>query len=315
MPIPLHTPTHTTGPIPVDRIDPDPDQPRKHFDETALNDLTESIRAIGQLQPIAVRIDPTTDRYRIVAGERRWRAAQRAGLTHLQAVVLHLDDDQVLPAAVAENVGRADMTPMEEAVAFRRLADAGHTRDEIARMCGRSVEYVGYRIDLLNLIAPAREALNRGHLLVGTAWYVAKLSAAGQQRFLSKLVRGDFPTARDAEAFAQACRVVEDNRQDGFFAVEEMTEERRAQVHQRRRQVTSKVDRLAGAGEILLELARTDPAELALLLEGLPGGVAGYRMRAEHLRDAAGKAVAILRKAAAIVAAATPDSLTPGTIF
>jgi ParB/RepB/Spo0J family partition protein len=261
-------------------------------------------------------LDDNFDRWVIVAGERRWRAAQLAGLTHLHALVHHdLADADVLPRAVAENLGRADMTPMEEAEAFSRLAAAGYDRAEIAAMCGKTVEYVGYRIDLLALTDACAEALNVGHLPVGTAWYVAKLTPAGQQRFLRKWVRGEFATARDAEAFVQACRSAEEHTQGGFFQIEEMSPERREQVETQRRRVTSRIDRLAGAGQILQDLATTDPNELALVLAGLPGGVGGYRMRVDHLRDMASKAAATLRRAGAIAAAAGPDHNHTDTIF
>ncbi len=216
-------------------------------------------------------------------------------------------DYPAMARAVAENLGRKDMTPMEEARAFRRLTDAGCTIDRVAELSGKSREYVGYRIDLLNLIGPAQEALNKGHLLVGTAWYVTRLTPASQQRFLSKFVRGEFATARDAEAFAQACRNAEENEQGGLFGAAEVSDEHRELVATRRRTVTGKMDRLAAAGQILADLAGMDTVELAEALAGAPGGVGAYLMRAEHLRDLAGKTAAKLRKAKALAAAATPD--------
>jgi len=309
-----HDVTHRL--VEVSRIDRDPDQPRKHFDEAELQNLAASMAELGQLQSITVRYHRGTRRFTLVAGERRWRAAQLAGITELHAIVLHdIDDADVLPRAVAENLGRVDMTPMEEANAFARLEAAGYDRPAIAAMSGKSVEYVGYRIDLLDLIGPAQEALNASHLPVGTAWYVARLSPAAQQRFLRKWVRGEFPTVRDAEAFAAACRTVEANPQDDLFAVETMTDERREQIVARRRQVTSRIDRLATAGEILADLAHADPAELALVLAGTPGGVPGHQMRVQHLRDAASKALATLRRASGLAAAATPDNLIPDTLL
>jgi ParB/RepB/Spo0J family partition protein len=306
--------------IPVGQIDRDPTQPRQHFDPAALDELAESMLTVGQLQPVVVRLAVVrtqagrfeAPRYVLVMGERRLRAALLAGITTLRAMVSHDDASTILAQQMAENMGRVDMTPMEEAAGFARLTADGYEVPQIAAMCGKSVEYVGYRIELLNLIDSAQEALNRGHLLVGTAWYVARLSPAAQQRFLHKLVRGEFPTARDAEAFAQACRNAETNQQTDIFGeANEMSEERKAKVTADRARLVRKVDQLANAGQILSDLARTDPAELALLLASLPGGVTGYRLRAEHIRDAASKAAAALRKAGALAAVAGID--TPPT--
>lgn len=310
--------------IPVDRIDRNPTQPRKVFTDSQLDEQAMSMLKLGQLQPISVTYDRSTRRYTLLMGERRWRAAQRTAdpqwraahdvddrpaITHLQAVVEHgLADADVLPRQIAENTSRVSMTPMEEAEGFKRLADDGWEYPEIADVSGKSVEYVGFRIDLLGLIEPAQAALNAGHLPVGTSWYVAKLSPAGQQRFLTKYVRGEFPSIRDAEAFAQAVRNAEQNEQSGLFDAAEMSDEQRERIARERKRLTTKVDRLAAAGEVLAELASTPPDELAVILAGLPGGVGAYRMRAEHIRDAASKAVSTLRKAGAIAAAATPDS-------
>lgn len=300
--------------IPVDRIDRHPGQPRTDFPERELDELAASMRASGQLQPIAVTYNPATRRYTLISGERRWRAAQRpdpttgATIATLHALVEYgLTDDEVFARAVAENSARKDMTPMEEANAFHRLEEYGYPIERIVEVSGKTIEYVTYRLGLLNLIPAAQEALNKGHLLVGTAWYVRLLSPAAQQRFLRKLVRGEFATPRDAEAFAQACRNAEQAEQDGLFGATEVTEERREAITARRRQVTGKMDRLASAGQILADLAAMDVADLAEALAGAPGGVGAYLMRAEHLRDLAGKTAATLRKAKALAAAATPD--------
>lgn len=295
-------------------IEADPDQPRKLFDADSLTRLGKSMAKLGQLQPIAVR-PAGPGRYRLIAGERRWRAAQLVGLTHLHTMIFDLDEHDVLPRAVAENLGRVDMTPLEEAAAFAELEADGWTRTDVAEIAGKSVQYVGYRIDLLNLIGPAREALNRGHLRLNSAWYVCRLSPTAQQTFLHKLVRGEFATAADEAAFAQACRLAENNVQDGFFAMQEMTDEHRAKVAGDRQRIKTRVDRLAGAGQVLYDLSRTDPAELAQLLAGLPGGVAAYRQRIEHLRDLAAKTVSTLRRAAAIAAVAGVDTPAGGAMF
>ena len=296
--------------IEVGRIDPDPDQPREHFDEAELRELAASLASRGQLTPITVRYVRASRRYIIVAGERRWRAAQIAQIRELHALIVDLDNpDDILAAQIAENLGRADMTPSEEAKAFKRLADAGWEVEKIAEASGKSAAYVGYRIDLLQLIGPAREALDKGHLPIGTAWYVSKLSTDAQQRFLRKFVRGDFATPRDAEMFAQACRdnEREDAEQTTLIQLETLSEEEREKFEKKRSRVTARFDRLAGAGEVLAEIAAADPNELAQLLAALPGGVDAYKLRVDHLKQVAGKAAATLLKAKAIAAALSVD--------
>jgi ParB family transcriptional regulator, chromosome partitioning protein len=237
------------------------------------------------------------------------RAAQlpEAGpLTHLLAVVVDVPAGQVLARATAENLGRADMTVIEEAAAFHRLAtDDGFTHQEIADMVGKSVQYVRYRTELLNLVPAAKEALTRGHMSVNTAWYVCRLSINAQHTFLRKLARGEFSNADAAAAFAQACREREVVDQGGLFDVVEMSDEEREQVAARRRTIVRKVDQLGRAGAILHDLASADPVDLARLLAAEPGGVAGYIQRLDALRDTAAKAVSKLVKARAVAEAAT----------
>lgn len=110
--------------IPVAKIEADPDQPRKQFTEEELAELATSMQKLGQLQPVAVRKTTKAGHYRLVVGERRWRAAQQGGIEELAAMVWEMDDETAFIAQVAENVNRQDMTPMEEAAAYQRLAQA-----------------------------------------------------------------------------------------------------------------------------------------------------------------------------------------------
>ncbi|WP_328434553.1 DUF3560 domain-containing protein [Streptomyces sp. NBC_00425] len=309
--------------VAVDRIDRDASQPREEFDQAKLEELAGSMRKLGQLQPVSLRYNPGTKRFTLIMGERRWRAAQMAGLTELDAVVVHgvqEGDRETLAKQVAENVGRADMTPIEEAKSFKRLLDAEYTLDEVAEMCGKSTSYIGWRVDLLRLCDAAQEALGKGHLPVGMAWYVSLLSCDNQMRFLAKYARGAFPNDRAAEEFVKACRAEEKRRseQGSFFVLADETaqadggtqeeipgahdvsEEERERIGMERSTLTKKIDRLSTAGEILSELATADPEELALLLGGTPGGVAGHELRIEHLKKLIGKASSNLRKAQAI---------------
>ncbi|MFF0395172.1 ParB/RepB/Spo0J family partition protein [Streptomyces sp. NPDC005248] len=326
--------------IPTDRIDRDPSQPREEFDQAKLEELAGSMRQLGQLQPISVRYVPSARRYVLIMGERRWRAAKMAGLTEMTALVLHgvqEGDRETLAKQVAENVGRADMTAMEEAKSFKRLEKAEYTVDEIAEMCGKSAAYVGWRLDLLRLCEPAQVALGKGHLPVGMAWYVAQLSCDNQMRFLSKYARGAFANDRDAEAFVKATRAEEERResQGSFFVLADETtakggdgqqlipgahdvpEEERERIAADRSKLTKKIERLSTAGEILAELATADPEELALLLAGTGGGVAAHLHRIEHLRGLTTKVIKNLRDAQAIAAVRAgfieinPDAVAP----
>lgn len=319
--------------IPIDRIDRDPNQPREVFDQAKLDELAASMRKLGQLQPITVVYITATKRYRIIMGERRWRAAKAAGLTEMTALVLHgVDNDPrtTLAMATAENVGRVDMTPIEEAKAFKRLEDAEYSIDEISEMVSKSAAYVGWRIDLLRLCDSAREALEKGHLTVGLSWYVSLLSPANQMRFLARHARGEFKSVREAEAFAQAARTEEKRQEEqgSFFVLAEETpaapggsngqdaipgsldlpEDERERITAERSKLTKKIDKLGDLGAILSELATANPEELALLLAGTPGGVPGHMLRIEHLREVALSATKTLRQAQAI-AAVQADSI------
>ncbi|WP_406128026.1 ParB/RepB/Spo0J family partition protein [Streptomyces sp. NBC_00989] len=309
--------------IPIDRIDRDPTQPRKVFDQAKLEELAGSIKKLGLLQPVSVRYVPSTKRYVLIAGERRWRSSQMAGLTEMPAVVNHGVQDgdrEILAKQVAENVGRADMTPIEEAESFKRLTDAEYTIDEVSEMVGKSAAYVGWRIDLLRLCEPAQEALSKGYLTVGLAWYVSLLNCDNQMRFLTRHARGEFRSARDAEAFAQAARTEEKRQEEqgSFFVLADeaptgktgaqdalpgpldVPSEERERIAADRNALVRKIDRLSAAGEILSALAGADPEGLALLLAGTPGGVPGHAQRMEHLRDLTLRATKNLRQAQAI---------------
>ena len=155
--------------IDLDDIEPNPHQPRSTFDDETLESLADSIRSVGVLQPIVVR--PNSEGgYRLVAGERRWRAARRAGLTQIPAVIRTGEDVAWLTEALVENLQRADLTPLEEAAAFRQLLeDFGLTHDEVGRRVGKSRAAVTNAIRLLGLPASIQARLERGELSAGHA--------------------------------------------------------------------------------------------------------------------------------------------------
>lgn len=156
------------GEVDLDRIDPNPRQPRLSFDEAGLDELAASIRTSGLVQPIVVR--RIGDRYQIVAGERRWRAAQRAGLLKVAIVVRDVPDDKLLEIALIENIQREDLNPIDEALAYRRLADeSGMTQEAIAAAVGKDRATVANHIRLLRLPDAVKAEVAAGRLSMGHA--------------------------------------------------------------------------------------------------------------------------------------------------
>jgi ParB family chromosome partitioning protein len=157
--------------VPIEFLRPSALQPRRYFGEDELAALTDSIRAKGVMQPLLVRRVPDADeQYEIVAGERRWRAAQIAGCHELPVVIYALSDREALELALLENVQRQDLTPLEEADGYRRLIEEfGHTQEELARTLGKSRSHIANLIRLLGLPVPLRAMLESGQLSAGHA--------------------------------------------------------------------------------------------------------------------------------------------------
>lgn len=154
--------------LPIERIKPNPDQPRKRFTEEDLNDLTASITAKGIIQPLIVR--QMGDDYQIVAGERRWRAAQQAQLHEVPVVVREFDDTEVLEIAIIENVQRANLNPIEEALGYRQLMDKfGHTQEKMAEALGKSRSHIANVLRLLQLPGDVVGMVEDGQLSSGHA--------------------------------------------------------------------------------------------------------------------------------------------------
>ncbi len=156
-------------------IRPNPQQPRVTFDDEGLANLAESIRSVGVLQPVLVRLDPDGG-YLLIAGERRWRAAARAGLTRIPAVIRDRDDQEWLTTALVENLQRADLGPLEEAAAFQQLLeDFGLTHEEVGQRVGRSRAAVTNSIRLLGLSPTIQARLASGELSAGHARALAAI--------------------------------------------------------------------------------------------------------------------------------------------
>ncbi len=156
--------------LPIEKIIPNPNQPRRDFEPAALSDLAASIRAKGVIQPLIVRPIEGTDQYEIVAGERRWRASQLAQLHDVPVVIRDFDDTEVLEVAIIENIQRADLNPIEEALGFRALMDRfGHTQEKLADALSKSRSHIANLLRLLNLPDDVQRYLRDGQLSAGHA--------------------------------------------------------------------------------------------------------------------------------------------------
>jgi ParB family chromosome partitioning protein len=193
-------------------IEPNPRQPRQVFDEESLSELVHSIREFGLLQPIVVRAaDGARDgaRYQIVMGERRWRAAQEAGLATIPAIVRATDDDNLLRDALLENIHRVQLNPLEEAAAYQQLLDEfGVTHDELAARIGRSRPLITNMIRLLKLPIPVQRRVAAGVLSAGHARALLSLEAGAdaQEELASRIVAEGLSVRATEEAVTLANR-------------------------------------------------------------------------------------------------------------
>lgn len=189
--------------IAIDRIVPNPKQPRRTFVEAELEELSESIRTKGVIQPILVRPDPSqAEMFEIIAGERRWRAARRAGLTVIPTVVREMDDREMLEIAIIENVQRADLNAVEEAEAYKSLIDRfGRTQESVAQQVGKSREHVSNTMRLLQLPEDVREHVREGRLSAGHAR--ALLKTSDPSGFAATVIAKGL-SVRDTEALSKA---------------------------------------------------------------------------------------------------------------
>ena len=187
---------------PIELLRRNPDQPRRSFGEAELAELTDSVRERGVLQPILVRPAPgAPGEFQIVAGERRWRAAQRAGLHTVPILVRTLDDIEVAEIGIIENVQRTDLNALEEAQGYKLLLDRfGRTQEAIAKTVGKSRSHVANALRLLNLPALVREHLEAGRLSAGHARAIA--AAPDPERLARIIVDGDL-SVRQAEALSR----------------------------------------------------------------------------------------------------------------
>jgi len=157
--------------VPIEFIRPNPNNPRRVFSDVELDELAQSLRERGMIQPIVVRHVPgASDSYEIIAGERRWRAAQRASLHEIPIVVLDVSDGEALELAIIENVQRTDLNPLEEATGYQTLASQfNHSQDDIAQIVGKSRSHIANTLRLLRLPETVKAYINAGKLSAGHA--------------------------------------------------------------------------------------------------------------------------------------------------
>jgi ParB family chromosome partitioning protein len=188
--------------VAVGDIRPHPDQPRRHFDEDKLEELAQSIAERGVLQPIVLRKVGTG--YQIVAGERRWRAAQRARLHEVPALVRDLSDTETLEIAIIENIQRADLNAIEEAEAYQRLvADFGHSQDALGKLVHKSRSHIANLLRLLDLPVSVRQEVAQGNLSMGHAR--ALITAPDPEKLAADVIRRGL-SVRDTERLARTAK-------------------------------------------------------------------------------------------------------------
>ena len=185
--------------VPVDNIKPNPDQPRSRFDDAALDELAASITEVGVLQPVVLSRDDDGTLY-LIAGERRWRAARKAGLTTIPAVVRGTTGESTLVEALVENVQRQDLTPLEEAHAYKQLLEnTGMNQDQVAARVGKSRPAVSNTLRLLQLPGPVQRMVDTGALTAGHARALLGLQDDKYAVYLAEKASGDGWSVRQIE--------------------------------------------------------------------------------------------------------------------
>jgi ParB family chromosome partitioning protein len=202
-PVGAGTPGRSILHLPVEAVERNPEQPRKRFDEQKLEELAASIREHGVVEPILVRRQG--QRYRILAGERRWRAAQRAGLKEVPAILREATDRQAFELALVENLQRADLNAIEEAEAYDVLAsDHGLTQEEIATRVGKDRSTIANALRLLRLPGDVRDAVRGGQLDMGHARCLLGLEETGEMKKLAQRAIREGLSVRALEALVRS---------------------------------------------------------------------------------------------------------------
>lgn len=260
------TDTHSFD-LKTDQIMPNPHQPRKFFDETAHRELMESIKENGLLQPVVVRVVEGEEvPHMLIAGERRWRACTALGLPTIPArVITDIGEEDAFVLSIAENVGREDMTIMEEAGAYADLVTLGWKSEMIAKRFGKTKTHIDWRLGLLTLRPEVAEWVNDGKIKPNLSWHIAQLTPSHQMVVAMRYLRGGFDSEADAANFAQGLRMAE--QQTSLVSEKAPDAEEK---EKRQRQKTETQDKLGKVEEFVLplldELTSVKPDGLAIIL-------------------------------------------------
>ena len=250
----------------IEEIHPDKSQPRRHFDDQNLNELAESIRSKGVLLPLIVR--RAQEGYVIVAGERRWRAAQKAGLRELPVLVKEVTGKEAFELALIENIQREDLNPVEEAEAYRRLVEEhGLTQEELAQRVGKERSTVANALRLLRLPEAIKQSIVAGSLSMGHARALLALPEEGDLKKAAEKVIAEGLSVRAAEALVQRLKSKRGAKKDQG----EKTVHTRHVVEKLQRKLGAKVELKDKGGAGTLEIRYGTPQELERILAAILG--------------------------------------------
>jgi len=255
--------------IDIDRILPNSQQPRKNFAEDALNELASSIREHGVVQPIVVR--PLDDGFfQLIAGERRWRASQRAGLARVPAVIREAGEHDALELALIENLQREDLNPMEEAQAYERLiADFGMTQEEVARRVGKNRATIANMLRLLRLPPEVQQWLRENRITTGHAKALLSLSDLNAILDIARKIIQSSYSVRQAEMLVSRYSSPVAGREDSGGASEVVDPNVKEAVHALEQALGTKVTVQESGGKGKIELHFFSFEEMNRLYEGL----------------------------------------------
>ena len=251
--------------LPISQVEPGLKQPRKRFEDAALQDLADSIRTHGIIQPLTVR-RLSSGYYQIIAGERRWRAAKLAGLTEVPAVIIEADDRKTMELALIENLQREDLNPIEEANGYKSLMeDYGLTQEEAAQRVGKSRPAVANALRLLALPDPVCLLVEEGQLSAGHARAILAVPSGEAQMKLAKKVVADGLSVRQTEALAK--RLAEGEKEAPAPKGDDLSIYDRAAEKDLGARLGRKVHIVRGRRKGRIELEYYDPEDLNALLD------------------------------------------------
>ena len=251
--------------LPISQVEPGLKQPRKRFEDAALQDLADSIRTHGIIQPLTVR-RLSSGYYQIIAGERRWRAAKLAGLTEVPAVIIEADDRKTMELALIENLQREDLNPIEEANGYKSLMeDYGLTQEEAAQRVGKSRPAVANALRLLALPDPVCLLVEEGQLSAGHARAILAVPSGEAQMKLAKKVVADGLSVRQTEVLAK--RLAQGGQAASAARSDELAIYDRAAEKDLGARLGRKVHIVRGRRKGKIELEYYDPDDLNALLD------------------------------------------------